>query len=285
MMDGGLGDSCGDGKVMTNKSVNSMAMLPGLLLAAALMAPVGVQAGTTTHNWSWDLNDSTGSHNANEAGGPTLSVAGYANTDDISGEDPIETASLVYSGSNYGLHVDSNDDYGHGFSGQWQSFSSGGGEWDDMESVILGWGGTEVSLSSIEIGWYRNNYDFSLMAYTGTGAPSITGMTYSQIAASSSWSLVGHYDNPDDPGSHSAPGGTGIEVSLGTVAPASYYLLSVSNPLLGAGHGPNSDDGFKVLALAGSTTTMHNGGQVPIPATALLFALGLPLLRIWRNRS
>ena len=155
-----------------------------------------------------------------------------------------------------------------------------------------------VSLDEIVIGWWKDA-DLSVLAYTGSGTPDLSGQTYAalddaQNGSAGGWELVGNYFDPQD---SSEPGDGRLHYSINSGGiSSSYWLVSALNPAFNT-PGCNSraidcapsnylgNDYFKLYALAGTVTTSSGGGggnTVPAPASLLLLALGLPLLRLSR---
>lgn len=66
------------------------------------------------------------------------------------------------------------------------------------ESILFSFAGDKVNLSSSYFGWISNDSDFSVYAYTGAGAGSVSGLAYGNLT-SNGWSLVGHYNEPARP--------------------------------------------------------------------------------------
>lgn len=254
----------------------------GILLSASLLMSGQTLAASET--WTFDNKGDHGwnswSYDADDGSGPTVGVAGYSDTTPAgwasAGDDEIANAGLgQWAGS--GIGVTSGNS--HAFDGY------RGYEWERMDAVLLSFS-EDVTLDSVTIGWHYNDYDFSLMTYTGVGAPSdLVGETYAGLL-SDSWDVVGHFYN-NGQGYESGANITTDISSASAGYSTSYYLLSVLNPNIGADEGYAGNDIFKLLSLSGSSTTPPQGDTpgVPVPATALLFALGLPLLRLVRKRK
>ncbi|OMH25693.1 exosortase-dependent surface protein XDP1 [Motiliproteus sp. MSK22-1] len=275
-------------------SIRQLIWIPSVFLFTTLFMVNQIQAAAETKMWSWTFNNS-GDYGSNswkydneegDAAGPTVTNSAYANTNDVNGEDRLQSATpTLWSG---GLGIDNNDDSSsspwHAFSGRYQS---GASEWDDMDAMLLSFD-RDVTLTSVTMGWHYKDYDFSLLAYTGAGAPSIPNntTTYSGLLGGGSWELVGNFYNDGTDDGSGSEGGTStgadktVDISSVSTTPRSYYLLSVLNPYLGGDANKAGDDFFKLLAVAGKTS--EGGTTVPVPATALLLLLGLPWLRRFR---
>lgn len=144
----------------------------------------------------------------------------------------------------------------------------------------------KVNLTSVKFGWISGDSDFSVYAYTGSGAaPSPLGLTYSNLT-SNGWTLINHYN-----GGSSYP----VTNNLNTTVYSSHWLIGAYN---GLGSGlDKGDDYFKLASVTGNkcpTTSTPPagcnggtpGGGVPEPGTLLLMGAGfLGLTRMSRRKS
>ncbi len=155
-----------------------------------------------------------------------------------------------------------------------------------------------VTLNEIVIGWWRDA-DLSVLAYTGTGTPSLEGQNYAGLddpenGANGGWELVGNYFSPQD--SRKSRGDLYFEINADNVS-SSYWLISALNPAFNtpgcsgraldcAPRNYLGNDYFKIYALSGIVNNDPPPTSQPVnaPGTAILLALGLPLL-YWRRRS
>ncbi|MFM2449456.1 MAG: hypothetical protein RIS44_1906 [Pseudomonadota bacterium] len=147
--------------------------------------------------------------------------------------------------------------------------------------------GTKVDLDSVTVGWSSTDADLSVLAYTGSGAPTTpSGQSWSQLLISG-WSLIGHY----------AGSGSGIRNINTSNITSSWWLISAFNSGFGGSTTSgldNNNDYVKLLAVAGSAvapctpgTPGCGGQQVSEPASLALFglaALGVVAVRR-RNAS
>lgn len=128
-----------------------------------------------------------------------------------------------------------------------------------------------VKLTSATIGWMTTDSDISVLAYTGVGAPSIAGLTYSQLT-SNGWSVVGNYAN--------LVAGTAKAINAGGIT-SSYWLIGayntafassadLANSSLGIGN-----DYMKLVKVTGDAAPPPPPPAVPEPYTGLLIGVGL----------
>ena len=155
---------------------------------------------------------------------------------------------------------------------------------DRFELVMFDFGGTSVSLTEVSFGYEGGDADFSLLAYTGSGSPSLNGVNYDSnsegLTGSGGWTLIGNYDadNIDSSAPH--------DVSINTNVESSYWIVAAYNDVFGSSCDPSGycqdspyKDYFKIKSLTGKHTPPPpppNG--VPVPGTVVLMGLGIMLL-------
>ncbi|WP_421868790.1 exosortase-dependent surface protein XDP1 [Motiliproteus sp.] len=284
-----------------------------LALAATLLVSGQAQAAVQTWQWSFTDNACGSTNNsicngdsANNYGdtwtqdstagnGPDTTVRGWSSTGDVPNDDTLETARLQHYGSN-GMGVVNREELlgdvpDHAFG---DSSTPTGDTFDNMDAVVFSFT-EEITLDYVRFGWWSGDYDFSLLAWTGAGAPGdLTGDTYAGLVNGGGWSLIGHYYDSE---STSIGSDVQFDVNDGDVS-SSYYMLSVLNPELNSGSctsasrtcvpdGYGGNDFFKLHTIGGYT---HDNPPppppgVPVPATALLFLAALPLLRMRRKQA
>lgn len=213
---------------------------------------------------------------------------GSQNTYGINGFAAAGTAwassSLQYYSGGKGMSSDSSSgatpnhaiDNGPGTSGvDPNDFINGIG---NTESVMLSFSGSVV-LSGINIGWKFGDADVSVFRFTGTVAPSLTGVGASLSSMQTAgWELVGNYGDL----SESSPDNNPLS---GSTKGSSWWLISAYNSSYGAAKTGTVDQGndyFKLFAVSGSKCLTGNdcGGpqgssSVPEPASLALVAVAL----------
>lgn len=141
-----------------------------------------------------------------------------------------------------------------------------------------------VTLTSLSIGWYSTDSDISILRYTGTTAPTISGKTVGNLV-SSGWELVGHYANLHN--DNMTPIRT---VDISNASASSWWIVSAYNSSYGAattayGGSTSGLDGgndyVKLLQVAG---TVPNDNKTPEPGSMLLLGMGLVGMIALRRR-
>ncbi len=252
------------------------------LLAAALLAGMGFGTPALAEI-KWTMSGSgdcgtncvslAGNTRAYTQGGVTATFSAWSNSGGTAGltTGTLETAYLgLYSG---GLGVKNRDGGSTapntGDANEWVSPEHGidneGARWDG----VLGTFSQAIDLNKVEIGWYHADSDITVLAYTGAGVPSLTGLTYSQLT-SNGWTFVGNYADL-----HAS--GNVANVNPSNISSA-YWLITAYLPLWGDKSWTSSNDHFKLLALYGDKTT-----RVPEPHALLL--LGVAAVGLWASRK
>jgi len=253
---------------MKNRTSVAAVLVSGML--ALLLS------GPAAADWSWNF---TGSYTGNSSGmtfsgsggAPSVTASGWSNSVSASRTssnygtgDLVQRTLKRYSG---GLGVESLDDVGQG------SPEHATDNQYRIDSILLNFGGSTVTLDQVRFGWYSGDSDFSLAAYTGGGSTDLTAMGYAQLA-SNGWATIDSYYNS---------GTSSTAVNAGNVS-SSYWLISALNPNLGGINNTNfySNDFFKLASAGGvapPTTT-----SVPEPSTLLLLG-GVLLITVVRART
>lgn len=121
-----------------------------------------------------------------------------------------------------------------------------------------------VRLTQVGIGWLNGDGDITVLRYTGTGAPTLLGSTYSALT-SNNWQFVGAYNT--------VVGNNAV--NAGGLA-AQYWLIGAYNPVFGVGTctscGTGSLDYLKLASLS-ATTSSPPPRSVPEPGALALLAL------------
>ena len=140
-----------------------------------------------------------------------------------------------------------------------------------------------ATLNSLAIGWKDTDADVSVLAYTGTGIPTVSGKSTNGLL-SSGWSLVAHLSNMATGDSNAKSFNNNVNTALNTSS--SYWLVggyygsnvySSGNLVLNAG-----DDYFKISGLGGTFTPPPGTSNDPVPEPSSLVMLSFALLG-WRR--
>jgi hypothetical protein len=149
--------------------------------------------------------------------------------------------------------------------------------------ALVDFGGTtKVTLESVTVGYWDTDADITVMAYSGTGAPTLAGKTWGDLQlVGSGWTTVGNYGNI---GTGAETVNTGIKTG-GVAVSSSYWLIGAYNPLasnisanvgtasIGTGKTGELYDYIKLASVAG--TVVKSQGDAPEPGTLALFGAAL----------
>ncbi|MEZ5501269.1 MAG: exosortase-dependent surface protein XDP1 [Halioglobus sp.] len=251
---------------------------------AAATAVALFSVPTLANVQTWTFNSATQSFNNTNFGntlsltssdGVHLTVTGWSDTNDISGDDTIETAKLIWA-QTAALGVQNRDETTTSPNHSIDSVSSDpDGEFD----MLLLEFDTAVSLSGIDLAWALggnavDTVDVSILAWDGAGSATLLGSTWANVLDTNGggYDSVGNYSN--------------VGLSYYTVNPANIestkWLIGVYNPVFGVG-GDAGDDGMKLASITTSTPNPDEPpGEVPVPGTVALVLAGLLALRARR---
>lgn len=234
-------------------------------LAALALVTSGVMSFAAS---TWTLNDCTTCAGTNGGGNVTVTAFGVDNTAGAT----YAAATLGFNGAS-GLGVFSGGETGapeHAVDNNTRT-----------DALLLNFG-KKVELDAAQIGWKSGDADISLFRYTGTGAPTVAGLTIAGLTGAG-WSLVGNYADLVE----------NVDKAVNTSNTASsWWLVSAYNSsfgtttsdggaVTGGGSVGNSNDFFKFLSVTGTPTTT----KVPEPGSLALFGLGLVGLVASRRRK
>lgn len=284
---------------MKNRHSRSIAML--------VVALLGASAAHAASSWSFTgAGSQTGANAfgntrsyAASSGGGNVRVSAWSNTKNspTSSSAYIESAYLgSYSG---GLGVTNRDGgtAGDTNEGTIQNTSVPGHTMDNnsrYDSMLFDFGaGKSAQLKSVTVGWWYNDSDIMVLAYTGTGTPTFMSANqgYSNLL-SNGWSMVKSGSSGAQANYLNAAGGAAAQSSnaAGYVPlavndlniSARYWLIGALNTIvqaLPAGTTDTSKDYVKIAAVSVSY------GKVPEPSSMVLAGSALAGVLALRRRK
>jgi hypothetical protein len=255
------------------------------LAAQTLLAAVmGMASASSMAATSWALDTCTNQINAGVTIGTATNLgnsykcAAAAGTNDVTitaygsataGGTTYAAANLKQNGASYGFGVGSQAEGGSGSGAPQHTIDND--PINGATDLILLKFDTAVALGSVTMGFSTNDNDFTVMAYTGAGAPTITGKTVSTVGTG--WALIQHVgDGAPDAGSGDVT--TNVTKSVNTTnVTASWWVIAAYNSSFGGTAITNSDsllDYIKVMTVASKDV-----GKLPEPTSLALAGLAL----------
>lgn len=150
----------------------------------------------------------------------------------------------------------------------WHAVDNAG---DQFDGLLLSFD-KAVSLDSFSIGWWHEDSDASVLAYTGAGAHNLETQTWASLE-SNDWNHIGtYYDVANYNNGDTAPTTNQVNGLL-----SKFWFIGARNDAFGTPYinapygGPAKDDFFK---LDGVSVTAEVS-EVPLPAGVWLFMTGL----------
>lgn len=171
-------------------------VLAGALLAASSAAALASQA------WSVDLQNGaatvTGSGystvrsyvTGSDTDAVSLSASAYSNTGtnnegstvDNSNNNLLESAYLYRGAGWQGLGVYNRDKDNRTDSQEGSDPEHSIDNNERTDAVLMDFGGKDIRLDTVDIGWSAYDSDFFVLAYQGTGTPTLSGTSYKELS-------------------------------------------------------------------------------------------------------
>lgn len=257
-------------------------------LAGALMLAGGNAAAATAFTWTFTQ---AGGYGDTSVPGLTVSMSAWSNTGGSGyggASNYFQSASLANWGD-YNLGVQTTREVPDEGSSPNHAMDN-----HDAQEFILFEFSEAVALTQLAIGWPGTgsslDTDMTVLAYTGTGAPSmgdfVAGSANANgnlgLNAANGWGFINHLANVPQDGSGFPPYGTPVSIGNDGSIASKYWLIGAYNHHLGGTLSKNND--YMKLALLGGKIPdsgctkpggCGGGGGVPEPGTLGLLGIGL----------
>ena len=231
----------------------------------------GCESGSACNGYSHKLTFNP----AGSAADPDVVASGWANTGLNNGDRTLQAAYLERHLG--GLGITHGNDGHHGIDNIGR-----------RELVLFDFGSKSVSLTQLSVGWLKYDADISVLAYTGSGVPTLTDVTYSGdsegLTGTGGWEVIGNYDVDGYYNDVSGHSGNYVQTIDSGNTKSSYWIVAAYNKQFGNDCDPTGyckddhNDYFKVRTLTAKHHEKPPTNEVPVPGTFLLSALGIALL-------
>jgi len=293
---------------------------------ASIGLAANATAGTTTWEWNWQLGGSNGSSSISTTGTNNLDsttmnvdLAAWSDTGGSS-DTTLETGQFYYySGGGWGV-VNQDNESGtpeHAFDNKASvtnttyscdnryTYNTHTGKCErhnrrdrdpivtlgeiqtDYDMALVSFD-TSVELTEINFGWTYSDADFTVLAYTGVGAPpALGGSDWNSVANNTDWLTVGNYQAATNLNNSNAY----YSIADDRHTSAQYWLIGAYNSVFGStaydsAHLSESDtDAFKIKSLTAKTSITTPPTDVPAPSAFGLLLVGALGIYARRNKK